>query len=122
MRQNFFKFVPQFTLIIAGNFKPSLKTVNESIRRRFHLVPFNVVIAPAERDENLKNALRAEAAGILAWAVEGCLQWQQQKLNPPEAVLAATANYLAEEDTFEIWLSECCLKGPDLQEATSSPL
>jgi putative DNA primase/helicase len=38
MRQDFFTFTPQFKLIIAGNHKPSLRTVDEAIRRRFHLV------------------------------------------------------------------------------------
>jgi Family of unknown function (DUF5906) len=50
MRGDFFEFVPQFKLIIAGNHKPSLRTVDEAIRRRFHLVPFTVTIPPAERD------------------------------------------------------------------------
>ena len=36
MRQDFFEYVPQFKLLIAGNHKPSLRTVDEAIRRRFH--------------------------------------------------------------------------------------
>ena len=119
MRQDFFDFVPQFTLIIAGNHKPSLKTVDESIRRRFHLVPFNVVIPAEERDPNLKEILKAEADGILAWAVEGCLDWQREGLNPPEAVLSATAEYLGDEDTFSEWITDCCVTGPDLEEPTA---
>jgi len=42
MRQDFFEFTPQFKLLIAGNHKPSLKSVDEAIRRRFHLIPFVV--------------------------------------------------------------------------------
>ncbi len=41
MRQDFFEYDPQFTLIIAGNHKPSLRSVDEAIRRRFHLIPFS---------------------------------------------------------------------------------
>ncbi|MBI4471825.1 MAG: hypothetical protein HY646_04095, partial [Acidobacteria bacterium] len=116
MRQDFFDFTPQFTLMLAGNHRPSLKAVDESIRRRFHLIPFEVVIPPEERDENLKQILRDESDGIMRWVLDGCLHWQQQKLNPPAIVLAATSEYLAEEDTFELWLSECCLRGPDYEE------
>jgi putative DNA primase/helicase len=53
MREDFFEFIPQFKLIIAGNHKPGLRSVDEAIRRRFHLVPFTVTIPEEERDETL---------------------------------------------------------------------
>ena len=34
MRQDFFEFTPQFKLLIAGNHKPGLRSVDEAIRRR----------------------------------------------------------------------------------------
>jgi hypothetical protein len=57
-----------------------LRGVDEAIRRRFHLVPFNVTIPPEERDKDLANKLRAEWPGILNWAIEGCLKWQAEGL------------------------------------------
>jgi putative DNA primase/helicase len=48
MRQDFFEFTPRFKLIIAGNHMPSLHSVDEAIRRRFHLIPFSVTIPSAE--------------------------------------------------------------------------
>ena len=36
--------MPQFTLMIYGNFKPGLKSVDEAIRRRMKLIPFTVTI------------------------------------------------------------------------------
>lgn len=53
MRQDFFEFVPQFKLLVAGNHKPGLRTVDEAIRRRFNLIPFTITIPPAERDLEL---------------------------------------------------------------------
>jgi putative DNA primase/helicase len=44
MRQDYFSFTPVFKLVIAGNHKPGLRSVDEAIRRRFHLVPFAVTI------------------------------------------------------------------------------
>jgi putative DNA primase/helicase len=49
MRQDFFEFTPQFKLMIAGNHKPSLRNVDEAIRRRMHLIPFAVTIPEKAR-------------------------------------------------------------------------
>jgi putative DNA primase/helicase len=111
MRQDFFQYTPQFKLVIAGNHKPGLRSVNEAIRRRFHLVPFNVTIPEAERDLNLAEKLRAEWPGILKWAIEGCIAWYRDALNPPSVVKDATAAYLANEDHVARWIDDCCRLG-----------
>ena len=69
MRQDFFEYTPQFKLLIAGNHKPSLRSVDEAIRRRLHLIPFVVTIPPAERDAELPDKLESERPGILAWMI-----------------------------------------------------
>lgn len=119
MRQDFFEFTPQFKLIIAGNHKPGLRSVDEAIRRRFHLLPFTVTIPPEERDPKLKDKLKDEWPGILAWAIKGCLDWQQQGLSPPEAVQTATAAYLEAEDAIAAWIEECCERDPQSWERSS---
>lgn len=106
MRQDFFEYDPQFTLLIAGNHKPGLRSVDEAIRRRFHLIPFNVTIPPAERDESLPDRLQGEWPGILAWMIEGALAWQRQGLAPPRAVLSATEAYLDGQDAIGAWMGE----------------
>jgi putative DNA primase/helicase len=112
MRQNFFEFTPQFKLVIAGNHRPGLRNVDEAIRRRLHLVPFTVTIPESERDSRLLEKLKAEYSGILAWAVEGCIAWQREGLNPPAVVRNATAEYLAAEDAIGRWLDDCCVIRP----------
>jgi len=111
MRQDFFTFEPAFKLIIAGNHKPSLRNVDEAVRRRFNLVPFTVTIPKAERDPDLPEKLQAEWPGILAWAIQGCLEWQRIGLAPPPAVLDATEEYLADEDALGRFLDERCETG-----------
>jgi putative DNA primase/helicase len=119
MRQDFFEFTPQFKLIIAGNHKPGLRSVDEAIRRRFNLLPFTVTIPPQERDPKLKEKLKQEWPGILAWAIQGCLQWQQQGFSPPETVQTATAAYLEAEDATAAWIEECCEADPNGWEASA---
>jgi putative DNA primase/helicase len=110
MRQDFFDFTPRFKLIVSGNHKPGLRSVDEAIRRRIHLVPFTVTIPEAERDTKLGEKLKAEWPGILAWMIEGCIAWQEIGLAPPKAVSDATDDYLTAEDTIGTWLTERCIK------------
>jgi P4 family phage/plasmid primase-like protien len=120
MRQDFFEFIPQFKLVVAGNHKPSIRTIDEAMRRRLHLVPFTVTIPPKRRDKTLPERLLAERDGILAWAVQGCLEWQRIGLQPPPAVTAATEEYFEAEDALGRWLDECCLRGPNHAETSDA--
>lgn len=104
--QDNFEFAPQFKLFIAGNHKPGLRSVDEAMRRRFHLIPFAVTIPPEERDEGLKDKLRAEWPGILAWMVRGCLDWQRGGLAPPLAVQEATNAYMEGQDALATWIED----------------
>lgn len=108
MRQDFFDFYPGFKLFIAGNHKPTLKNVDEAMRRRLLLVPFTVQIPVAKRDIHLTEKLEAEWPAILRWAIEGCLEWQRIGLAPPKVVTDATAEYFAAEDGFGQWLEDEC--------------
>ena len=116
MRQDFFDFHPQFKLLIAGNHKPGLRSVDAAIRRRFNLVPFEVRIPKDEQDKDLADKLKAEWPSILSWMIGGCVEWQQDGLDPPECVARATDEYMTEEDAVGAWLKECC--GLDAQART----
>jgi putative DNA primase/helicase len=108
MRQNFFTYQPQFKLWITGNDKPGLRSVGEDTRRRFNLIPFSETIPREERDGDLQDKLVEEWPAILRWLIDGCLEWQANGLNPPQAVSAATDTYFEEEDAFGGWVGECC--------------
>jgi putative DNA primase/helicase len=118
MRQDFFAYVPRFKLMISGNHKPGLRSVDEAIKARFNLIPFAVTIPPEERDKELGNKLVTEYPGILQWMIEGCLQWQAIGLSQPEAVTDATSHYLDNEDAIKLWLEECCNIDPNYWTAT----
>jgi putative DNA primase/helicase len=105
--QNLFDFHPTHKLIVAGNLKPSFRIVDDAIRRRLHLIPFEVMI---ERpDKKFRTRLRPEWSGIFNWAVQGCLEWGRQGLNPPERILERSQEYLNEEDSLNEWLFDCCV-------------
>lgn len=120
MRQDFFEYLPQFKLFIAGNHKPALRGVDEAMRRRLHLIPFTVTIPPAERDAGLTDALKAEWPAILAWALEGCAIYRDEGLCPPPIVKDATALYLEGEDEFALWFEDRCDLNPNSFVASSA--
>ena len=112
MRQDFFDFMPTFKLWFVGQYKPQLRSVNPAIKRRFRLLPFKASISEAEVDTQLAKKLEAEWPGILHWLIEGCLAWQRDGLKTPKVVLDATREYFEAEDTFNLWIEDCCVKDP----------
>jgi putative DNA primase/helicase len=107
MRQDFFDFDPTHKLVISGNHKPGLSSVNEAIRRRLLLVPFTVEIPTAERDPDFADKLTPEHPAILRWMVDGCLEWQRDGLAVPHRVRQASDDYFAGQDTLEQWIEDC---------------
>lgn len=111
MRQDHFEFTPQFKLVIAGNHRPHLAGCGEAMRRRLHLVPFDVTIPASRRDPRLGEKLKAERDGILSWMLDGCADWQRIGLAAPDCVRAAANEYFADEDLVGQWLAERCSVG-----------
>ncbi len=106
-----FTFVPTFKIVLIGNHHPKVRDTGHGIWRRIILVNFDVTIPEDERDPDLQEKLYAELPGILEWAVQGCLEWQQVGLKPPKSVLTATNDYRKAENIMSQWLEECCVRG-----------
>ena len=120
MRQDFFEFFPQFKLFVAGNHKPAIRNIDEAMKRRLHLIPFTITVPPERRDKHLQQKLLAERDGILAWAVQGCLDWQRLgRLDPPQQVVEATEEYFEAEDALGRWLDERCVLDANAKSLTS---
>jgi putative DNA primase/helicase len=106
--KEFFDFLPQFKIFIAGNHQPVIRGTDDGIWRRLHLVPFTVTIPPEERDKSLPEKLRAELPGILNWAIRGCLEWQKVGIRRPRKIVEAVAEYKKEMDILGQWIDERC--------------
>ena len=116
-----FNFQPTFKPWMYGNHKPEIRGTDDAIWSRVKLVEFPVSFAD-RIDDALPTKLRQELSGILTWAIQGCLAWQREGLNPPEKVQAATAAYRTEQDTIGQFISECCLTGEDYMRCKASRL
>jgi putative DNA primase/helicase len=115
------EFRPTHTLFLITNHKPRIGGDDQAIFDRIRLIPFveRFVDDPQGEHEHqvdkfLKDKLLAEAPGILAWLVSGCIAWQKdRKFNAPEVVKDLTEEYQQEEDTIFQFIEQCCVTGTD---------
>jgi len=104
-----FNFTPEFKLWLSTNNKPVIQGTDDAIWDRIRLIPFTQRFDGERQDPKLPEKLRGEMAGVLAWMVEGCLEWQEHGLGEPESVRQATEQYRAEMDTLAAFLDEECV-------------
>jgi P4 family phage/plasmid primase-like protien len=108
------EFTPTHKAILMTNHRPRVRAADEGTWRRILHVPFDRTCPEKDRDNSLRDKLRAELPGILAWAVRGCLEWQEggggrAGLAAPDCVLNATRQYREEEDPLAPFLADACV-------------
>ncbi|MGE6615763.1 phage/plasmid primase, P4 family [Bacillus mycoides] len=108
LRQEYFEFVPEFKVFFTTNHKPVIGGLDEGIWRRVKLIPFNLNLPSHKRDKRLPEKLSLEMPGILNWAIEGCMKWQQGRLKEPKIVAEATGQYKEDMDILAPFLDEVC--------------
>lgn len=119
MREDFFEFNPTHKLWFAGNHLPRIGGTDIGIWRRLAVLPFRVEFGPGKADRQLPAKLAAESAGILAWAVQGCLWWLRDGLGIPSAVTEATGAYRESLDHVGRFLADVCVTGPSCYVASA---
>lgn len=100
------EFDPSHTLVMLTNHLPQVRGDDPATWRRILAVPFDVVVPADERDGQLPEKLKAEAPAVLAWLWRGWLDYQQNGLAPPPAVLAATKTYREGSDLVSRFLGD----------------
>ena len=130
MREDFWQFSPTHKLVLVTNHKPRVKGTDHAIWRRLVLIPFahkfwnpdkgETGPDDLKQDKTLPAKLKAEAEGILAWMVQGCLDWKRGGLQIPDSVRAATEEYRNESDTLGRFVAESCLTMPSVRVKFSS--
>jgi putative DNA primase/helicase len=103
-----FTFRPTCKIWLSVNELPRVADDSDGLWRRLKQVPFTQHFEGAADDRNLKDTLRAEAPGILAWLVRGCLAWREHGLEAPAAVEDVTATYRRDCDQLGQFLEEAC--------------
>jgi putative DNA primase/helicase len=103
----FFSFRPVSKLFLSVNHRPVVRDLSAGFWRRLRELPFERAFT---LDQTLGPALLAEAPGVLAWAVRGCLRWQAEGLgNLPVKVADAIADYRHESDVLADFIAARCV-------------
>jgi putative DNA primase/helicase len=108
--QEEFTFTPELKLWLSVNNMPRVRDDSVGFWARPRVIPFNQCY-DGRADKTLKERLREEAPGILAWLVRGCLAWQREGLGLPPAVSAAVEQYRQHEDFLSEFYEDCCVIG-----------
>lgn len=116
MREDAWEFTPTHHFWVSGNYTPSVRGVDNGVWRRLFLIP---CASDHVGEENLllQAQLAAEAPAILAWAIEGCLEWQRRarRLDPPEVMQRAKDAYRYDADTVRQFVDERCELAADAE-------
>jgi putative DNA primase/helicase len=110
LHANFFRFNPVCKIWLAGNYKPEVADDSSGFWRKMRLIPFTAKFEGDARDPKLSEKLEKELSGILAWAVRGCLAWQEEGLEPPDIIKKQTAFWRADANDISRFLSECTVE------------
>ena len=118
MYQNPVSFQVTHTVLLATNSIPSLDNLDNAMKGRLHVVPFDMSwnrpseISPnpsyPDADPQLAKKLKEEAAGILNSLIEAYTDYKYHTkgLHPPESVTKHTEGYFQDQDTVFNWLKE----------------
>lgn len=116
--KEYIEYYPEFKLFIGTNHLPQLNVADDALMDRVMIIPFRVSFTRdhPERDDSLLDQLKAEASGILNWAIAGCLLWQHEGLGAvPDRVELEIQPLNVREASIDRFLRECC----DFQEGAT---
>lgn len=111
---------PSHQFLYVTNHLPKVKGNDPAVWRRVSVLPFDVVIPPADRDPALPERAREAADAVVSWAVAGWWDYEDNGgMREPKAVKAATENYAVESDAVRRFVAERCVTAPNASARTS---
>jgi P4 family phage/plasmid primase-like protien len=108
--ENAFTFRSKAKLLLATNHRPAVRDTDDAIWKRIKPIEF-IAKVPSEKvvDKIEEKLIAEEGPGILAWFVEGCVDWKKTGLAYPEKVIEGARNYRNEQDEVRCFVEECCV-------------
>ena len=112
MYKDFHPMTPRFKLFIATNHLPRIADNSDGMWRRVVVIPFNVKFVGDACDQDLKDKLVQEGAGILNWLLEGVRAWQAGGIIQTQNSKVARETYRQGEDLVGQFIDERLQEAP----------
>ncbi len=108
-----FDFEPQFTMWLGTNHLPAVTDDTVFRSDRIWVITFLESFTEDTRDTNLKDIFTSSdnQPTILKWLFDGCMDYMQNGLNPPEVVREATREYQKRHDRIGDFIEKNCIAG-----------
>lgn len=104
--ENPIEFDATHTLWLDANERPQIRSTDSSVWDRLKPIPFEFRVKKI--DKKLPGRLQAEAPGILACMVQGCLRWLNEGLGEIADVAEARKDWRAECDPLADFIADEC--------------
>lgn len=113
-----FDFVPQFTMWLNTNYLPSITDDTVFKSDRIWVIRFDAHFDENARDLDLKQLFSApeNRPTILQWLIDGCKDYMENGLNPPEVVRENTEDYRDRYDRIGNFLRDCTVADPTMKQ------
>lgn len=131
LHQHVFEFRPSCLIILESNHRPEIKGQDHGIWRRLKLVPFTRKFEGAAMDGMLKYKFRGDYVpasawlpgddmgdgleGILAWLIEGAMEWYRVGLQEPAVITDATLEYKETSDDIRSFITDKLVEGANVE-------
>lgn len=106
-----FEFDRKFTIWIDTNVTPKADD-DDAFWERVRVVPFDFRIPEHKKvREFSRHLFEKEQAGIMAWIVEGAVEYLDHGLGPlPERCRLGAEAFKKESSSYPAWFDECCVR------------
>lgn len=111
MRQNHFDFRPTQTTFLSANGVPKLNHVDQAIKDRLRIIPFNMRFDPLKRPR-LMEEIKQHAPEVLRWLINGAKMFLAERQTECGAVTIATEAYMQDQDSVTAWVNAECTLTP----------
>lgn len=112
------------TILLLTNFLPHINSQGLAEWDRIKVLTFPLSFVnnpdPEKSNQRLKDKTlgeridKSELPGVFNWLLRGAAEWRNGGLREPASVIADTAAFKGSEDTLGIFISECCVVGPNV--------
>jgi putative DNA primase/helicase len=107
-------FSPSHMAILITNHPPQLPADDPALWARTRVCKFDVVIPEDQQDPHLLRKLKSQASAdaVLSWMLQGLAEYEASGIGEPQAVKAATGEYMGNQDTVVRFIEAMCTDAP----------